>query len=77
VIPRSVGVDIHGTKTNQIYIMTFCSCSGALMDCNKRFGLAEVHVSNRGSYLKNVVISELNPFTRTRQSLHTAYVPFE
>jgi hypothetical protein len=45
----------------------------ALVDCFKRFGVAETHVSDKGSHFKNKVVAELDDILKTKHHFTTAY----
>jgi len=47
----------------------------ALLDWYKRFGVAETHVSDKGSHFKNKVVAELNDILKTKHRFTTAYSP--
>jgi len=47
----------------------------ALVDWYKRFGVAETHVSDKGSHFKNKVVAELNDILKTKHHFTTAYFP--
>ena len=47
----------------------------ALVDWYKRFGVAETHVSDKGSHFKNKVVGELNDILKTKYHFTTAYSP--
>ena len=45
----------------------------ALVDWYQRFGVAETHVSDKGSHFKNKVVAELNDILKTKHHYTTAY----
>jgi transposase InsO family protein len=47
----------------------------ALVDWYKRFGVAETHVSDKGSHFKNKVMAELNDILKTKHYFTIAYSP--
>jgi len=47
----------------------------ALVDWYKRFGVAETHVSDKGSHFKNKVVAELNDILKTKHHFTTVYSP--
>ena len=47
----------------------------ALVDWFKGFGVAETHVSDKGSHFKNKVVAELNDVLKTKHHFTTAYSP--
>ena len=47
----------------------------ALVDWYKRFGVAETHVSDKGSHFKTKVVAELNDVLKTKHHFTTAYSP--
>jgi hypothetical protein len=47
----------------------------ALLNWYKRFGVAETHVSDKGSHFKNKVVAELNDILKTKHQFTTAYSP--
>ena len=47
----------------------------ALLDLYKRFGVAETHVSDKGSHFKEKVVAELNDILKTKHHFTTAYSP--
>jgi hypothetical protein len=49
--------------------------SWSYIDWYKRFGVAETHVSDKGSHFKNKVVAELNDILKTKHHFTTAYSP--
>jgi hypothetical protein len=47
----------------------------SLVDWNKRFGVAETHVSDKSYHFKNKVVAELNDIFKTKHHFTTAYSP--
>ena len=45
----------------------------ALLDWYNRFGVAETHVSDKGSHFKKKVVAELNDILKTKHRFTTAY----
>ena len=49
--------------------------ANALVEWYKRFGVAETHVSDKGSHFKNKVVAELKDILKPKHHFTTAYSP--